>query len=311
MWKIHMKKKSVYLELLRIVAIVLVVYNHTRDLGFNLYQTLDNNSLTYYVSMAFSIFCKCAVPLFFMISGAVLLGRQESVRELFCKRILHFGVIWALFVFLQYLRMVRLQGIETFHFSTYLAYLYSGNIIEPYWYMPVYMGYLLMLPILRKLVKNLQQGEYLYLFVLDGIFILVSVVQIFTGYRLNMSLALLSDTVFYPLAGYYLANILQIHNRRKACVAAISAILTSIAAGCILQQIFHLKSGGYTELAASAVTDIIAVAVFILVKESAGKIHAEEVAGKIIVAAGSGVFGAYLIEDVVRNQYEQVFQNRL
>ena len=197
---------------------------------------------------------KCAVPLFFMISGAVLLGKQESVRELFSKRILHFGVIWVLFVFLQYL--------------------------------PAYMGYLLILPVLRKLVKGLQHRDYLYLFALDGIFILVSVVQIFTGYRLNMSLALLSNTVFYPLAGYYLTNILQIQNRRTACVTAISAVLASIAAGCVLQQMFHLRSGVYTDLAASAVTDIIAVAMFILVKEAAEKIHAEDAAGKIIVAAG-------------------------
>lgn len=301
-----MKKKSVYLELLRIIAITLVVYNHTRVLGFDLYQALDDQPLTYYVSMAFSVLCKCAVPVFFMISGAVLLGRQESMRDLLCRRILHFAFIWALFVFLQYLRIVRLQGMETFRFSTYLAYLYSGNIIEPYWYLPVYMGYLLMLPILRKLVKSLQRTEYLYLFALDGVFILVTAAQIFTGYRLNMSLALLSNTIVYPLAGYYLANILQIKNHRAACAAAVSALLAGVAAGCVLQQIYHLKNGGYTDLAAGAVTDIIAAALFVLVKETAGEISTEAIAGKIIVLAGSCVFGTYLIEDVVRNQYERV-----
>ena len=88
--------------------------------------------------------------------------------------------------------------------------------------------------------------------------ILVMAAQIFTGYRLNMSLALLSNTVFYPLAGDYLANILQIKNRRAACAAAVSAIFVSVVASCVLQQVFHMKNGGYTDLAASAVTDIIA-----------------------------------------------------
>lgn len=79
------------------------------------------------------------------------------------------------------------------------------------------------------------------MFALDGVFILVTATQIFTGYRLNMSFALLSNTVFYPLAGYFLANILQKKSQ-----------------GCVLQQFFHLKNGEYTDLAASAVTDIIA-----------------------------------------------------
>lgn len=174
-----------------------------------------------------------------MISGAVLLGRQESARELLGKRILRLAVIWALFVFLQYLRIVRVQGMGTFRLSTYFAYLYAGNIIEPYWYLPAYMGYLLMLPILRGLVKGLRQREYLYLFALDGIFILVSVVQIFTG--------------------YYLANIWQIKNRRAVCAAAVSVLLAGVGIGCVLQQIYHWKNGGYTDLAAGAVTDMMRI----------------------------------------------------
>lgn len=54
-----MKPKKTYLEILRVLAIVLVIYNHTRGDGYTLYQGTDN-PWTYYSSLVLSIFCKSA-----------------------------------------------------------------------------------------------------------------------------------------------------------------------------------------------------------------------------------------------------------
>ena len=81
--------KKVYLELLRILAIIFVLFNHTRSLGYSLYANTEN-PFSYWGSLSLSILCKAAVPIFFMVSGGVLLGRQETLKDLFRKRVLRF-----------------------------------------------------------------------------------------------------------------------------------------------------------------------------------------------------------------------------
>lgn len=111
------KDKIVYMELLRVIAVVLVIFNHTRTRGYSLYTQTDD-VFDWWASLACSIFCKVAVPVFFMISGGVILGRQESFSQIFKKRILRFLIVILLFTFLQYLRIARVHPENGFHLST-------------------------------------------------------------------------------------------------------------------------------------------------------------------------------------------------
>ena len=77
-------KKKYYLEVIRILAILMVMYNHSAA-----FMSFSNQSgVEYAISFLFSMVCKGAVPLFFMVSGALLLGKNESGKDLFQKRIL-------------------------------------------------------------------------------------------------------------------------------------------------------------------------------------------------------------------------------
>ena len=77
-------KKKYYLEAVRITAVLLVMYNHSAP--FMSFAT--QHGVQYAVSFFLSLVCKAAVPLFYMVSGALLLGKNESFGELARKRIL-------------------------------------------------------------------------------------------------------------------------------------------------------------------------------------------------------------------------------
>lgn len=87
--------RRIHLDLLRLVAIFMVVFNHTGDCGYMLFADKLNTPL-YFPYLISSIFCKIAVPLFFMISGALLLPKQESFKQLFSKRILRMTIVLVL-----------------------------------------------------------------------------------------------------------------------------------------------------------------------------------------------------------------------
>ena len=60
------KGKKIYIEVLRCIAIFFVIFNHTEEYGFDLYKETAE-TLPYIIYLTISIFCKAAVPIFFMI----------------------------------------------------------------------------------------------------------------------------------------------------------------------------------------------------------------------------------------------------
>ena len=89
-----MTKKKVYLEWLRVLAILLVLFNHLP--GFSLFMTTDREPERA-LSMFIAMFTRINVPLFFMVSGAVLLGREEDCRAVLGRRALRIAAVTVLY----------------------------------------------------------------------------------------------------------------------------------------------------------------------------------------------------------------------
>src|SRR5574344_966994 len=79
-------KRKIYIDMLRILACVAVIFNHF-DPGFYNSSYIGFGRPSYFFMLFLSILCKFAVPLFFMISGALLLGKKESTKDIIKKRL--------------------------------------------------------------------------------------------------------------------------------------------------------------------------------------------------------------------------------
>jgi len=288
-------EKKLHLELIRVIAIILVIYNHTKMNGYDLYRYIDP-SPTYYVSYALAIFCKIAVPLFLMISGSLLIPKEESIKDLLAKRVIRFVLVIVIFTFLQYVRLC-IAGKVRLGFSVFLAYLYAGNIIEPYWYLKTYLGFLLFLPFIRAMAKRMEKEDYKYLLILGIAKIIISAICIITGYELNVSIIICTDIIFYPLLGHYFENILtedQLPGREICIINIISVLLATTVLGIFYKNIW----GTFNEDFLSIAVFQLASFVFLYCKH----IHfSKEKSYRLLTAMGASTFGIYLIEDVVRN----------
>ena len=83
--------------------------------------------------------CKGAVPLFFMVSGALLLGKNESGKDLFQKRILRMILVIVIFSFLYYMKLV-LKGERPFAPFSFLLSLPTDLVYLPYWFLYSYIS---------------------------------------------------------------------------------------------------------------------------------------------------------------------------
>ena len=155
-------KKKYYLEVIRILAILMVMYNHSAA-----FMSFSNQSgVEYAISFLFSMVCKGAVPLFFMVSGALLLGKNESGKDLFQKRILRMILVIVIFSFLYYMKLV-LKGERPFAPFSFLLSLPTDLVYLPYWFLYSYLGVLTILPILRPLAQNMSKNTFWYLIILQ------------------------------------------------------------------------------------------------------------------------------------------------
>ena len=128
--KLRHPKRLLHLDLLRLMAILFVIFNHTSDRGYFLFADSIGTGL-YFPYMAASVLCKVAVPTFFMISGALLLPKQESLGKLFYKRILRMVVVLVLISVPYYLWLHRAEGLSL---SSFLTYIYGNSASTSLWY---------------------------------------------------------------------------------------------------------------------------------------------------------------------------------
>lgn len=84
-------ERNISFDLIRILAIFLVMYNHRETYIF--YHHVPRMGLRYMLSMCGAAFCKCGPPLFFMVSGALILHKKESFRRIFQHRILRILIV--------------------------------------------------------------------------------------------------------------------------------------------------------------------------------------------------------------------------
>ncbi len=301
-----MQKKKIHIELMRILAIYFVMFNHTQSGGF-FYFAENRDDPLYYFYMFISILCKIAVPLFFMITGALLLKKNESLKEVYFKRILKYIIILFFISFFYYLWLYQEHSIMDF-----IKTIYSKDVTSGLWYLYSYIGILIMLPVLRKVVENLTEKEYLYIWVCQIIFVGIIPILEYLFWQgevtLNNNLSVViftTDNVIYVLLGYYCENILDINKITKKKIIFLSltsafAIIISCAMTNYRAMIMGLCNQAVSQTFFSSLICIPAVTIYIFFRKICMN-GIQKTIEKIIIKVGASVFGAYLFEKLIRS----------
>lgn len=203
----------IHIYILRIIAAFFVIFNHSVDYGFYLYTYYPIDSIHFWVYLFFSIFSKVSVPLFFLISGALLLNKpDESLKELWGKRIIKMVIPLIAFSLVYYLYSLYWSG-APFLVDEFLTKLYSSDLMYHLWYMYAYIAYLICIPFLRSMVKSLPDKYFYYMIGLALFFYgvlpcseyFISHGTISMNHYLRPSW-LLTNSVLYPCIGYFLQH---------------------------------------------------------------------------------------------------------
>lgn len=292
-----MPGKKLYLEILRIIALFLVIFNHTGSYGFLTYMDTENPVL-YNLLMVPSILCKMGVPLFFMVSGAVLLGKEEGLGDFYRKRVLRIVIVLVFFSAFWYLYLNR-----GFSLAGFLASLYQEEIIVSYWYLYSYLAFLVAAPLLGKLARAMSHRDFWYLLALWAVFCAgVNVIRHLTGMWMDTDLdcALLAQNLFFPMMGYYFANRLERVRGRQLCLSGVAAGLCLAVTVIFTVRDIQASGDPYGQEWFSTFIAMPAFFLFLLAKRFGQRIKPEGLMGRCILTVGSCTFGVYLTERALR-----------
>ena len=104
-----MKEKNYNLELVRMISFILVIVIHVTNYFCRAYGRIPQGE--YLFSLALDTAARVSVPCFFMISGALLLGREEPLKK-HGKRLLRFVCALAVWSAVYYFWNIYYMGSE-------------------------------------------------------------------------------------------------------------------------------------------------------------------------------------------------------
>ena len=206
-----MEKKG-YIEWLRVISMVAVVFTH---IGSTAHTDFPN---TYYGSMGGVLFQSIvnishfAVPVFFMITGALLLDSQKeiTINKILKKYVLRY--CWVLLIFgwgFSYLELfAQTKKIIISDFFISFVNMLQGKTWAHMWYLYTLIGMMLILPIMRAVTKKCSQKEIIYILVILFAFTSVfPIIDSIFGFNFGIVFPINSVYMLYMFIGYLIDSI--------------------------------------------------------------------------------------------------------
>ena len=294
------KHFKLHLEVMRIIAIFFVIFNHTGQEGFFLFYNYEPNTFSYWIYMSLSVFCKFSVPLFFAVSGALLLTKEESIKRIFTHRVFRMIVITILFSFWYYVHCLFLTG-ENFNFGDFLTkfVLYNGYYWNAtLWFLYVFAIYLILLPFLRAIIKHLTKDLCYYAVVLHFIFMSVFPIIYYTlgGEFYNFSLfeksAFLS---IFPIIGFYLEYKFSIQTLKLKGILYLWAVnIITILITCCMTHFKSQITDIHIEDFHNTFVIINCIVIYITIKYICCRVNFSEFISNVLISVGRCTLGIYL-----------------
>ncbi|MBR2240732.1 MAG: acyltransferase [Clostridia bacterium] len=298
------KNKLIYIEIMRILAIFFVIFNHTKENGFCMFVSENPEEIQFWIYLIPSVFCKFSVAIFFAISGAFILAKEdEPIKKVWKDRVLKIIVVLILISSVYY---IRNNGTNV-QIDKFLISIYSSNVRVHLWYLYAYIAFLISSPFLRAMVKNLDNKYFYYMI---GIFLVFNaIVPIaeylisYGKYKMNTNLTvswLIEKIVFYPCIGYFLHNRIKLKNPKKWISIMWLVNIIGILISCYMTYYKGHITGEFSAKTSQTFhecfTFINCISIFITIKYLFEKVEiTNKYIRNIIFSIGSCTFGIYLI----------------
>ncbi len=296
-----MKEKNYNLELIRLVSFILVIAIHVSNYFCRAYGQIPQGE--YIFSLVIDTVARLSVPCFFMITGALLLGRDEPLPK-HAGRLVRFLTALVVWSAVYYLWNTYYMG--TFYDLKEILYVPTEAHL---WYLYAMIPIYLVLPFFQVMCRHMSlKLEKVFLIVTTG-GVLFNYVLDLMGGQAYYALPLVGDRVYswYVFAGYYLYKYRK--HIRLSQRSLLVICLLSMAGTFGITLGITAASGRHCEKMLTYISPLVAVAAvaffLFMLRFKGGYIRLGERAKKIIDLFCGCSFGIYLIHILFLDNFKK------
>ena len=297
------KEKYFWVDVLRVFAIAAVVVVHVSADIITEWRSMPRSwwwAANFYDSLA-----RGAVPVFVMLSGALLLSQTESYRDFFRKRlrrILVPFVAWAVF----YLLWRKYFYEPQMSFGEAVRHVANGDVRFHLWFLYLITGLYLIAPFLRIFTAHARRQDLIYF--LSLCFFIASFVPFFerldalffhTGMRFHIPVEAAQGFIGYFLLGFFLLRESKPSLWLGAGAVWLAVFFVCfIGAGWVVFSQNQFPALFYDNMAPNVV--LYAACFFVMVKELVPRLETRLNPGarQVLLSLSTASFGIYLIHPV-------------
>lgn len=303
-----MKKRETELDILRLLAMLCVIWVHVGGMETDALPTSDPNC-------QWLIFLKSIVtwqvPVYVMISGRFFLDseRQMPFVKLLkaIKRLVIAFIVWDVVYQIYYILTDAYVGLNW-------KGILSQSLIGPYhfWYLYMIVGLYLITPFLRKITEEKRMSEYFIL--LFFIFMLLTkycvklpfVGPTFDSMLNSMGMKFVLGYSGYYVLGYYLRRY-PLSNKMELMLYVCGFVL--LLSGAAANTICSVRENAYTERFTGYTnpnTIIVAATIYTLFTKRISKVRFPEKVTHLLSMLSEYSFGVYLVHALILSVFAAV-----
>ena len=271
------KERIFYYDFLRAFAIIAVILCH-----IDIFYGDLNTPLQIICKLTINDIGRMGVPIFLMISGALLLNRDYELSD-FLKR--RFTRIIYPFIFWMTLILGGMFCLNESPAKIWNIFIGNPSIT---WYFWTLIGIYLFLPVLNSFIKDYGENGMKYFLI---IWLITIILKTFNHYPLfpNFNLDYFTSYIGYPILGYYLSN--KNFKLNKMKLKIIGALIFLVSMCCFIYLNYHdLIGSAYLNIPM-----ILIVSSFFIIFKQINKLDTvkNNIFGKIITSLSVCSYGMY------------------
>lgn len=196
-------KHIIYFDYLRIAAICVIVILHIAAQNL---RTVKIASPAWTTFNVYDSLTRWGVPIFIMISGALFLGKTQTINKLYKKNISKILIILVFWTLVYNFWQLIISG-SSFSLKSFLIYLTT----EPYylWFLYMLIGLYMMVPLLQLIIRNKKKTEYflilslIFAFLIPELINIISLKSEFFAKLIENKVAMLRIFMVLGYTGYF------------------------------------------------------------------------------------------------------------
>ena len=292
----HKNKEILWVDWIRVLATFGVVLLHAAAPLLSMYNKIPD--VYWWTGNIYDSMVRMCVPLFFMLSGSLLLQKPYSLKTFFLKRvnrILTPLLAWSVF-FVLWKAYVE-------HSATLASFSLSSLLYEPayfhLWFLYTLIGLYLFIPVLSVLVRHADKLVLQYFVVLWFLAAsLIPMAKKFTEFTIGIDLRFISGYTGFLILGWLLGKQHLTKNNAMAAgiMAFIGVLITAFGTYFLMLNNNGIYLGYfYGPLAPNVI--LLAISVFVLIRYAAENfsIASHPIILPIVRSLSSASLGIYLV----------------